>query len=279
MPLCYRPRVVHCVRHLTLLAALALPAAIVASCAGEMAGPRVCSERSPCHDGHTCVLGRCRVDGTMPVSLKASRMVFEPEDVGFFAGNEGTAKAALGSTIALGKRDRQELLLLRFALSLPEDARLQRALLVLEPFADCVRRPGRVQIELAQVLSPWQSFEVEHNKLPKLSVPMRAPNTSATPPRPLRIDVTEIVRAWREEPGRYHGLALLAAGESDTGACYATGVSLGEGPRLDVYLWPEDKKRGADAGSDADADAEDEDEDEDLTSDDKPDAGAEDGGA
>jgi hypothetical protein len=83
-----------------------------------------------------------------------------------------------------------------------------------------------------------------------MSVPMRAATVSATPARPLRLDVTELLREWRVDPERYHGLALLGSGDSDTGACYTSGLRWGSGPRLEVYLAPKEPKDG---GADADA--------------------------
>jgi hypothetical protein len=89
------------------------------------------------------------------------------------------------------------------------------------------------------VLAPWRSDGVDRGARPSIGVPMLAQDTSITPPRPLRVDVTEIVKDWVKHRARYHGVALLASGTSATGACITTGVSFGLGPRLDVYLWPE----------------------------------------
>jgi hypothetical protein len=116
-------------------------------------------------------------------------------------------------------------------------------------------------LEVAHVLAPWKSSELSGGKRPKLGIPMRAGETSVTPVRPLRIDVTEIVRAWAKHRKRYHGLAVMAAGNSPTGACFTTGLTGGDGPRLSVYLWPEDagmpEEDAGDAGDAGDADADD----------------------
>jgi hypothetical protein len=232
----------------SLLAAFGLPAAILGSCGGKLPGPRICSERAPCGAGKTCVLGRCRVEGTSPVSARAPRLSFEPEDIGLMAGDKALPRAELGPAIALGQRDASALLLMRFAVKIPASSRLERALVVLEPLPDCTRRPGRVVIEVAHVLAPWSSADLRHHRVPKMTVPMHAATVSATPARALRLDVTELVREWRAEPERYHGLALLASGDSDTGACYTSGLGWGVGPRLEVYLVPKEEK---DAGADA----------------------------
>ena len=190
----------------------------------------------------------------MPVSTKAEMLVFQPADLAWIGEHGITAAADLGPTITLGKRGQADTLVMRYAIELEEDARVQRALLVLDPMPDCVRRPGRIALELAHVRSPWRSGELTRGTQPHLELPMRLPDTTATPPRPLRIDVTEVVRGWAADRKGFHGLAIIANGTSDTGACYTSGLTWGQGPRLQVFLRPE---KPADAGTDGDADARD----------------------
>ena len=240
-----------------LAAACATPALAVWSCGGSLPGPQVCSERQTCEQGRSCVLGRCRKDKTIPVSLDAPRLTFPPIDLAWIHGGEVQGPTELGEALVLGRQgEADSLLLLRFAVSIPEDARLQRALLWLEPLPRCERRPGRVAFEVAQVLSPWRSSGLAGGERPDLSLPMYAAEASVTPPQPLRIDVTELVKAWAERRDSYHGLALSAAGDGQTGACYASGVTWGRGPELRVFLWPEEPDAGSDAGDAGDGSTE-----------------------
>ena len=212
-------------------------------------GATVCSERRPCPSGQSCVMGRCRKKATMPVSTDAPRSTFEPADLAWISADGVRGPDEVGETFVLGKRsDRDAMLLMRFAIALPDDARLQRAVISLDPMPQCVRRPGRIEIEVAHVLSPWRSSQLTAGNQPKLGLPMRLAETSATPAKPLRIDVTEIVQAWKEHRKRYHGVALSASGESDSGACYTTGLAYGVGPRLDLYFWPDDEGQGGGGG-------------------------------
>lgn len=165
---------------------------------------------------------------------------------------------APSATLTLGDPEEgPSLLLLRFAVALPPERSIQRALLVLDAMPDCARLPGRVQLELAQVRSRWQPDAVSWSRRPELDMPMRAGAVHATPHRPLRLDVTKLVRQWGEHRGRYHGLAVLAQGEGPGPACFTTGATWGQGPRLEVYLAPVKTKRdaGADAADDAGPDA------------------------
>ena len=235
-----------------ILCSFVLPGLLLGSCGGELPGPRACSDRTPCGKGRICSLGRCRKKGTIPVSAKPAKLTFKPVDLAWINESGIVGPSELGPTITLGKRGVTETLLMRYAVELPEDAKVQRALLVLDSMPDCARRPGRIALELAHVLSPWRSAQLTRGNQPRLDLPMRVADTTATPARPLRIDVTEVVRAWAEDRKRYHGIALIANGTSDTGACFTSGLTWGEGPRLQIFLRP---PKVADAGADADADA------------------------
>jgi hypothetical protein len=67
-------------------------------------------------------------------------------------------------------------------------------------------------------------------------VPIEAGVVRARPARPLRVDVTPIVRGWSRRNPDDHGLALLAKGDDAYGAVVSTGVTRGHGPRLEVYV-------------------------------------------
>ncbi len=55
-------------------------------------------------------------------------------------------------------------------------------------------------------------------------------------PAPLRVDVTALVRAWSRRDRDDHGIELLAHGGDAYGTVVSTGVSPGNGPRLEVYV-------------------------------------------
>jgi uncharacterized membrane protein YgcG len=220
------------------------------ACSASLPGPRICSGRAPCDEDRSCVLGRCRDAGTMPISTDAPRLTFAPADLAYIADGLVQGPDQLDETIVLGQRDQPRTLLMRFAVQWPDGERLQRALLVLEPMPRCPRRPGRLRLSLAHLTEPWTSKGLSLGRLPDRSLPMSAGSIGATPAQPLRLDVTEIVRAWDAHDKRYHGLALSAEGDSDSGACFTTGLTVGHGPRLEVYLWPdEDAGKGGAGGS------------------------------
>ena len=191
----------------------------------------------------------------MPVSPDSTRQSFAPVDVAWLDGAEARDRDHLGDTIVLGRRGGSEKLIMRFSVTLPPDEKLQKAILRLDPLPRCEHTPGRIALELADVLEPWTSAQLARGRQPKLDIPMRLADTSATPARPLMLDVTEIVKRWSEHPDRYQGVALLAIGDSPSGACFTSGLSWGRGPRLTLYFWPPDRDAGADAADGSDGDA------------------------
>lgn len=231
------------------LAAAALLGATVWACGAALPGPSLCSERDTCDEGRACVLGRCRETGTMPISTDAAMMTFEPVDLAYVAPGGVQARADLDEALVIGRRGEAAQLVMRYAVTIPPERKLQRALLVMDPLPRCPRQPGRIRLEVAHVLAPWSSGELSPARLPKLSLPMHAGDLTVTPARALRVDVTDVVREWAEHRSRYHGLALQGVGDSATGACFTSGVAWGRGPRLEIYLWPDDDGSGGGGGA------------------------------
>lgn len=219
------------------------------ACGASLPGPRLCSQRDPCQNDGICVLGRCRDEGTMPVSTEAPRLTFEPVDLAYITGEGVQGPAELDEALVIGQRGHSAQLVMRFAVSWPEGERLQRALLVMDPLPRCAPQPGRVRLELAHVTAPWLSGALTEAQRPELSLPMHAGEIRVTPPSPLRLDVTEVVRDWAAHRKRHHGLALSGVGDSPSGACFTSGVAWGQGPRLEIYLWPEEDGEGGGGGA------------------------------
>jgi len=234
---------------LTALSGAALTATSL-GCSSDLPGPKICAATAPCTAGSSCVVGRCRGDGTLPAARNAPLLQFEPTTIASLsARGEVSTNESLGDALTLGRAsDGEAMWLFRFALTLPDDARIQRALLVLDPLPGCEKRPGRMKLEVSNVLSAW-SADTLRSQRPKIGLPMRALDAPVVPARILRVDLTELVMRWREHRRRYHGLALIAHGDSATGACFSTGQSAGRGPRLEVLLAPDADSKDAGAAA------------------------------
>ena len=172
----------------------------------------------------------------MPVSADAPMLAFEPVDIAYLADGAVRGRNDLREELIIGQRGRSTKLVMRFAVAIPPEEKLQRALLVMDPLPRCPRQPGRVRLEVAHVLAPWKSAELSAASPPELSLPMYAGDVTVTPEKALRVDVTDVVRQWATHRSRYHGLALQGVGDSATGACFTSGVAWGRGPRLEICL-------------------------------------------
>jgi hypothetical protein len=141
-------------------------------------------------------------------------------------------------------------LLLRFPM-LPEEASaLRMAVLELLPTPSCGGPPTTIDLRLQQVRGPWQADTVSAVRMPELSLPVHAARYRSATPRPLRIDITEIVRQWAARPHRYHGLALTAERQGPAGAaCFGSGLGVTPGPTLTLYLHPAPDGGTRDGGS------------------------------
>ncbi len=232
-----------------MLSAALAPAAIIIACSQQLPGPRVCSPSQPCTAGNTCVLGRCRLDGTQPLSLAATRLVFRPQRMALIGDDQVRHSSELGSAFEFGERGREQQLLLAFAVSLPAESRVQRALLTFEPLPSCPHAVNDLSITLRRIVGTWQPHTLRSNSPPRMDLPMPFANEHVQG-GPLRLDVTELVRGWASGQSRDRGIALSVAGQGSRANCYSTGLDYGAGPRLQVFLWPEEDP---DAGADADA--------------------------
>ena len=65
---------------------------------------------------------------------------------------------------------------------------------------------------------------------------MFALSSRSSLPGEQRIDVTELVRFASQNPDLDFGIALLGRAGSGHGATFATGISGGTAPRLEVYV-------------------------------------------
>ena len=188
-----------------------------------------------CDRGRTCSAGQCSKPGSEIVAPDAQRIVVAPDEMAVVA--RGNGETALPAEIPLGGAARAEaVVLLRFPTPWGKRVRVARAFLTLQPARGAVPERHPVLVSVARVLEPWSSRETSWGKMPRLSAFEGSAYSSVGPAKPLRIDVTTIVQRWALGRSADQGLALAASSDAPLGPSYATGVSGGLGPRLDVYL-------------------------------------------
>ncbi|HEY4103459.1 MAG TPA: hypothetical protein VGM44_06190 [Polyangiaceae bacterium] len=110
------------------------------------------------------------------------------------------------------------------------------AFLALEPREDAANDAESVRVEAWRVRAPWRASALHTwSDKPELAPPYARSVASSSPPKQLRIDVTELLRFAAKNPELDHGVALIASGGAGAGVTFATGMDGGAAPRLEVY--------------------------------------------
>jgi hypothetical protein len=160
------------------------------------------------------------------------RRVAEPKAMSVVSvgkGSQGLPRAVTFGSAAAGKT---ALYLLFPELGLTEK-NIERAYLRLEPELSGAFDTEPVDVEVWRVKRPWQSGAFDWSSQPALGPPHA--QGKALGRKPLRIDVTELVREAALHPSRSHGLAVLGGAGDGNGVSFATGVGGQWLPRLEVY--------------------------------------------
>lgn len=211
----------------------------LASCAAPLGDARSCPE-SACAEGRTCVAGRCRAPESPVSSVDALRVVLRPAGAAVVSLSGGGGGPDLPEIVALGRESGGTVVMLfRFEATWRDDAEIESAFIVLDPLGPLEGAPPSVRpidFEMARIVEPWQPSIVTWGREPRLGVPITAGSLRAHGGRPLRVDVTPLVRAWGKRDPSDHGIALLAKGDDENGAAVSMGVSRGLGPRLEAYV-------------------------------------------
>jgi hypothetical protein len=227
----------------------ALALLLLAGLAACTPPPRMCAQESDCGAQASCVAGRCVAHGATAAVDTARRLLFEPVDVGHVRRGDAGDRAATDAT--LGRAGEPTVTLLRFALSLPPEANVVEAYLLLERDESVDADPAPLALHAARVSQRWDARSLTWANQPRIEE-VGAPVTRVDPRGgPLvRLDVREIVRAWRKRSGEDFGVALVVDGESATGLAFALAprragrpgtpgdgaVAPVAGPRLELYV-------------------------------------------
>jgi len=214
---------------------LALSVLLASAC---VVPPRMCALQGDCGGRASCVAGRCVAHGATAAVDTARRLLFSPVDIAYVrreANGRDEVTATLGSA-----RDPGALVFVRFSASLPPEANVLEAYLLLERATDIDADPTSVSLRAGRVIDPWDGQAISWARQPRVE-DVGAPVTRVSPSAgPLvRLDVHEIVQRWRRRAGDDFGMAVIAQGRSATGMAFALAPVAGsarEGPRLELYV-------------------------------------------
>jgi len=138
--------------------------------------------------------------------------------------------------ITFGAASGRSALYLRFPSEWRASGAPLRAFIALEPRDDALPGSEPVRIEAWRVRNAWRAESLhDWSDKPELAPPHASILVTNSPATTLRIDVTELLRFAASNPELDHGIALVATGGSGHGASFATGISGGRAPELELY--------------------------------------------
>ena len=198
----------------------------------------MCAAESDCGGRASCVAGRCVAHGAVAAIDTARRLLFSPVDMAYLRrdGEPGqTGTASLG-----GVHEGGAMVLLRFSASLPPEANVLEAYVVLERATEIDADPIPISLRAERIAEPWDGRSISWARQPRVDE-IGAPVTRVSPAAgPLvRLEVRGLVQRWRRRRDDDFGIAVVAEGQSATGVAFALGPSsAGErvGPRLELYV-------------------------------------------
>lgn len=218
------------IRRATAAAAILAGSLALVACGGTSP----CAVVGDCDAGTLCVLGSCQAGARVPVSDQAKRIVTFPSDAAAIA---ETLPGSGHSTLTMGGRGVGDAeILLVFEHQLPLDAKIESAWILLDPAEAATTASDWIEIEARDVPAAFRSDELDWARRPALGRPVSTTRTRGAEGSSLRLDVTDLVRAWLHAGRREGRVALVARSAADLGATFTTGLGIGLGPRLEVYV-------------------------------------------
>jgi hypothetical protein len=186
-------------------AALALCLLAVAGCAPAA---RMCAAAADCAGKSSCVAGRCVAPGAAVAISTARRMLYDPTEIGYV--HRGGGDAERPAIAALGRGD-GALAFLRFSVSLPPEAAVIEAYLLLDRLPDVDSDLQAVALHVVRLIDPWDARSLSWAVQPRIEE-VGSPVTRVLPASGelVRLDVRAIVERWRRRGGTDFGLAIVA---------------------------------------------------------------------
>ena len=165
----------------------------------------------------------------------STRLVFTPSSIAELT--PASESAALPAEITFGSSHGRSALYLQFPADFAGYGAQLKAYLTLSPRAAASTDASPVVVEAWRVNATWRAAELSAwSDKPPLAPPYASQEISGSPAHELRIDVTPLVRFAAQNPTRNFGLAVIGRGGTGHGASFATGISGGTAPRLEVYV-------------------------------------------
>jgi len=167
--------------------------------------------------------------------LARRRIVSTPSSIAFVSSDR--VSAGLGGEIRFGGPRGRSALYLKFPSELRAHGAPRQAFLTLSAREGSAISDIPLALEAWRISADWQPSELQHwFEKPNLAPPYARTRITSSPPRELRLDVTELVRFAAENPERDFGIAVIATGSDGPAASFDTGLAGGTAPRLELFL-------------------------------------------
>lgn len=198
--------------------------------------PSMCSGVAECGARGACVAGRCQSDAGTPQVEQSTRYVSEPVDIACID-DDDTTSGISPSSCNVG-RPHAARLLLRFSVSLSDQAEIVEAYVLLHRAPDRDADPSPFSLHASRIVGGWNGAEVTAATLPPFA-PARSADTRVDRSDIIRVDVRDIVKQWRRKDPADRGLVLESSGGHGAGMHLAIAPSssgAARGPVLELYV-------------------------------------------
>jgi hypothetical protein len=213
-----------------VLAILSFAIALVVACTPRS---RMCSAPTECPATSACVAGRCMPleAGLIPTIAETSdagytvrRLVLAPVDVAWVRrGDRVGDAAAMPPVFTIGRAaDGDAALFLKFAVTVPKDARVVEAYLLLMRSDAVDTDPSPISLHAVRIVESWDSRSISWAAQPRTEE-VRAPSTRVAPGgrAMVRLDVRALVERWPLHDRRDQGIGVVAETGSLSGMPFA----------------------------------------------------------
>jgi hypothetical protein len=172
--------------------------------------------------------------GLDAIPIASQRLVATPSAVAVLS--QAHSVTGLPGDVSFGDPSGRSALYLQFSDEWRAHGPPLKGFLALETRVGETPDPEPVTVEVWRVRSAWQQGALHTwADKPELAPPYASAVISSSPARELRIDITELLRFAADNPVLDHGIAVIARGGAGRGVSFATGMSGGAAPELEVY--------------------------------------------
>lgn len=199
--------------------------------------PEPCTTPLVCRTGYECLANRCVLLGSEPVGFDTRRFVVSPAEIAVTSSRGEALQGELPGSIVFGSDTAGACALyLRFEPVWQRAREVDSAFVLLEPMPGTRASREDVPVRAFRVQESWDAEDISWLSQPRVGLPSSSAIARASPPSTLRIDVTPIVRYAKTRARIDHGLVLKAQSSTSHGASFSTGATIGQTPRLELYV-------------------------------------------